>query len=76
MIVKFFPGRGLENASGLCFSTAPVEPLLEFKVVGSTGAYKVWLIGFLACLLNAPVLQSSLASDQPVLLVCVLFWLV
>jgi len=55
MIVKFFPGRGLENASGLCFSTAPVEPMLEFKVVGSTGDYKDRVLGFLASLLVAPV---------------------
>ena len=52
---NFFPGRGLENASGLCFSTAPVEPMLEFKVVGSTGDYRVQLLGFLASLLVAPV---------------------
>jgi len=42
--------------SGLCFWTAPVEPTLGFKIVGATGAYKVRLLGFLAFLLNAPVL--------------------
>ena len=55
LIVEFFPSHGLENASGLCFSTAPVEPMLEFKVVGSTGDYKVRLLGFLVSLLVAPV---------------------
>ena len=47
-----------------------MEPTLGFKVVGSTDAYKVRLLGFLELLLNAPVLHSSLASDQPVLAVC------
>jgi len=73
----------LDNCTDVGFDFAgssgvitPVEPTLGFKVVGSTGAYKVLLLGFLTFLLNAPVLQSSLASDRPVLLLCVLFWVV
>ena len=75
-IVKISKGCVLVNALDSVSGQHRLNRRLGFKVVGSTGAYKVWLIGFLACLLNAPVLQSSLASDQPVLLVCVLFWLV
>ena len=74
LITRLLNFCGLENASGLCFSTAPVEPTLEFKVVGSTGDYMVQLLGFSTSHLVAPVLSLSRASVHPVSAVLLLFF--
>ena len=54
-IIEFFGRTQAGKRLWTLFSTAPVEQTLEFKVVGSTGDYKVRLLGFLAYLLVAPV---------------------
>ena len=49
-IIEFFGRTQARKCLWTLFSTAPVEPTLEFKVVGSTGDYKFGLLGFLGFL--------------------------
>ena len=58
---------------GQDFSLSPVEPTLTFFCIGSTGELSFHVLGFLGFSVVAPVHQTLHASDQPVLLLFLLF---
>ena len=58
---------------GQDFSLSPVEPTLALFCVGSTGEWFFHVLGFLGFSVVAPVHQTLHASDQPVLLLILLF---
>ena len=58
---------------GQDFSLSPVEQTITFFCVGSTGEWICHVLGFLGFSVVAPVHQTLHASDQPVLLLNLLF---